>query len=108
MMLGSRLERKPALPALVLSAALVLGASLAGCSGATVADHLPAATGGLPQNAPPRPTTPGEYPAVHDMPPPRSSTLLTEEEQKKLEAELIAARKRAAAGAKPTGTARRK
>jgi hypothetical protein len=34
--------------------------------------------------------------------------LLTGEEQKKLEDELIAARKRAAAGAKPAGSARGK
>jgi hypothetical protein len=108
MTLGSRLKRRPSQRASVLSAVLVLGASLAGCSGAMVADHLPQATGGLPQNTPPRPSTSGEYPAVHDMPPPRSSTLLSEEEQKKLEDELVAARKRAGAGAKPAGTARSK
>jgi hypothetical protein len=107
-MLVSQIEGMPARRALGLSALLVLGASLAACSGATVADHLSPATGGLPQNAPPRPSTAAEYPAVHDMPPPRSSSLLTEEEQKKLEDELIAARKRAAAGAKPAGSARGK
>jgi hypothetical protein len=82
--------------------------SLAGCAGATLGDHLPTAAGGLPQDAPPRPSTPAEYPAVHDMPPPRSSTVLTEEEQRKLEAELVAARKRAAAAAKRAGTPRNK
>ena len=103
-----RRKRRPARRALVCSALLVLGASLAACSATTVADHLPPAAGGLPQNTPPRPSTPAEYPAVHDMPPPRSSPVLTEEEQKKLEDELIAARKRAAAGAKPAGNARGK
>jgi hypothetical protein len=101
-------QRMPAPRTLALLALLAAGTGMAGCSGATVADHLPPATGGLPQNAPPRPSTPGEYPAVHDMPPPRSSSVLTEEEQKKLEDELIAARKRAAAAAKAAGSARNK
>jgi hypothetical protein len=104
----SRWRGIPALRALALAAMLAVGTTLAGCSGATVADHLPPATGGLPQNAPPRPSTPSDYPAVHDMPPPRSSTVLTDEEQKKLEDELIAARKRAAAAAKAAGTVRNK
>ena len=57
---------------------------------------MPAAIGGLPEGAPPRPETPAEYPAVHDLPPPRSETVLTGEQQKQVEDELIAARNRAA------------
>jgi hypothetical protein len=101
-------RRMPAPLALVWAALLSATMSLAGCAGSTVADHLPPATGGLPQNAPPRPSAPGEYPAVHDMPPARTSTVLTEEEQRKLEQELIAARKRVGSGAKSAGSARSK
>jgi hypothetical protein len=84
----------------VLACALVIagGVILASCS--TVGDHLPAAAGGLPQGVPPRPTTTGSYPAVHDMPPPRAETVLTDEEQKKLEEDLIAARNRAKGAAR--------
>ena len=81
-------------PALLAVAALFL----AGCA-ATVGDHLPTAAGGLPEGAPARPTNPGSYPAVHDMPPPRSQSVLTDAEQQKLEEDLIAARKRAAGAA---------
>jgi hypothetical protein len=91
-----------------LAVLLAAGMSVAACSSANIADNLPAATGGLPQNAPQRPSTPGAYPAVHDMPPARSSAVLTEEEQKKLEEDLIAARKRAAAAGKPAGSTRNK
>jgi len=69
-----------------------------------IADHMPTAAGGLPENAPQRPANPGAYPAVHDQPPERSK-VLTNEEQAKLEQELIAARERAAAG-KPAETAK--
>jgi hypothetical protein len=76
---------------------------LAGC-GSIVADHLPTAAGGLPENTPQRPTAPPVYPAVHDLPPPRSDAMLTDEEQKRLESDLLAARKRAEA-ANPAGSA---
>ena len=91
-----------------LAVLLAAGMSVAGCSSANIADNLPAATGGLPQNAPQRPSMPGTYPAVHDMPPARSSVVLTEDEQKKLEEDLIAARKRTAPAGKPAGGTRNK
>src|SRR5712692_12083893 len=93
---------------LAVLAALLLAtaAIIAGCT-STISDHMPAAAGGLPEGAPPRPETPSAYPAVHDMPPPRGETVLTSEEQKKVEDELVAARNRAAtAGGKPAGGAR--
>jgi hypothetical protein len=68
-----------------------------------IADHLPTATGGLPEGPPERPSKPSAYPAVHDMPPPRRSTVLTEAEQKELEDDLVAARNRTASEAKPVG-----
>jgi hypothetical protein len=79
-----------ALPALLLAAAAVI----AGCAGATVADHVPTAIGGLPDAAPPRPSALSAYPAVHEMPSPRDDKVLTSEEQYKIEDELIAARNR--------------
>ncbi len=84
----------------LLARALVItgGVILASCS--SIGDHLPTAAGGLPAGAPPRPTTSGSYPAVHDMPPPREQTVLTDEEQKKLEDDLIAARNRAKGAAR--------
>jgi hypothetical protein len=92
-----------ALPMFVFLTGAVI---LAGCStGSVIADHLPTAAGGLPENTPQRPTAPPVYPAVHDLPPPRSDAMLTDEEQKRLEADLLAARKRAeaanAAGSAP-------
>jgi hypothetical protein len=72
----------------------VVSVILAGCTVGNLGDRLPTAAGGLPENAPPRPATPGTYPAVHDMPPPRSENVLSDEERKKLEDDLIAARKR--------------
>src|SRR5262245_10880951 len=97
-----------------LAAALLLAglALLAGC-GSIIGDTMPAAVGGLPADAPARPTTPAVYPAVNDMPPPRSEAVLTSEQQRQLEDDLIAARNRAtaatsgnAAGSKPAGSAR--
>jgi hypothetical protein len=85
---------------LVCAAALI-----SGCSASIVADHLPTAAGGLPQEAPERPATPPPYPAVHDMPPPRAGTTLTDAEQKQLESDLIAARERIGPNpAAPTAT----
>ena len=64
--------------------------------------------GGLPDGTPARPTTPAQYPAVHDMPPPRDTNVLTSQEQQKLENDLADARNRAAAAAasaaKPAGS----
>jgi hypothetical protein len=72
------------------------------------ADHLPAAVGGLPKDAPARPATQVAYPAVHNMPPARAATPLNDDQQKQLEDDLVAARNRY--GANPdtpsaTGTA---
>ena len=78
---------------------------LAGCSGSMIADRMPTAVGGLPEDAPQRPATPGAFPAVHDAPPPRTQAVLTDEEQRKLEQELAAARERVNGG-KPAETAK--
>ena len=96
---------RAALPALLLAAAV----AIVGCAGATVADHVPTAIGGLPDATPPRPGTPYAYPAVNDMPSPRDDKVLTSEEQHKIEDELIAARSRVptpnASNGKPAATA---
>jgi len=87
------------------AAMLVAGVGLlSGCSSSMVADHLPTAVGGLPENAPQRPATPVAYPAVHDMPPNRTDVMLSEAEQKRLEAELAAARNRTGGAPETTGT----
>jgi len=68
-------------------------ALVSGCSG-LIADHLPAAVGGLPDDAPARPTTDTPFPAVHNMPPARATTPLSYDQQKQLEDDLIATRNR--------------
>jgi hypothetical protein len=73
-----------------------LGLLLAGCSPAPLMERLPESMGGLPANAPARPTTAYQYPAVHDMPPPRATKPMTDEEQVKAEKDLRAARDRTA------------
>jgi hypothetical protein len=73
---------------------LVLAAALAGCAAGPLSDQMPQSLGGLPADAPARPTTPYQYPAVHDMPPPRASAPMNDEEQFKLEKELRAIRDR--------------
>jgi hypothetical protein len=84
-----------ALPRMV-AAALIASATalLSGCSGSLIADHMPAAVGGLPEDAPPRPAVDGPYPAVHNMPPARSTAPLSYDQQKQLEDDLVAARNR--------------
>jgi hypothetical protein len=78
-------------------AALITAAiTLSGCS-SIIAD-LPSPVG-LPADAPARPATAPDYPAVHDMPPKRTDVVLTEEERKKMERELAAARDRQKAAA---------
>ncbi len=74
-------------------ASLGLVAGLAGCSPGPIIDRLPGDMG-LPAGAPARPTTPYEYPAVHDMPPARATVPMTEEEQVRLEKELANVRDR--------------
>lgn len=92
----------------LITALLVLAATglAGGCaSSGKMGDYIPAAAGGLPEGAPARPTTPGEYPAVHEMPPARTSGVLTSAEQKQLEDDLAAARNRAAAAEANSGNA---
>ena len=80
---------------------------LAGCSASTIADHMPTAAGGLPEDAPKRPAIQAAYPAVHDRPPVRDSAPLTADEQRKLEDDLAAARARVGAATNPAaGSAR--
>jgi hypothetical protein len=90
-----------------LAATLIASAGLlGGCSGgSTIADHLPTALGGLPENPPQRPTTAAPYPAVHDMPPSRPTTVLSDAEQTKLETDLAAARSRTSEAAKAAAAA---
>jgi hypothetical protein len=80
----------------IVAAALVACASalLSGCSGSLIADHMPTAVGGLPEEAPARPAAETAYPAVHNMPPARSTAPLNDAQQKQLEDDLIAARNR--------------
>jgi hypothetical protein len=110
MMSKPRSQQAFARPAVLAGLLLAGAAIIAGCASSHIADHMPAAVGGLPEGAPPRPETPSAYPAVHDMPPPRASTVLTSEEQTKIEEELVAARKRAATASgspgKSAGSAR--
>jgi hypothetical protein len=57
-------------------------------------DQLPAAVGGEPAGLPQRPTSPYQYPAVHDMPPARANAPLDDNEQVRMEKELQVARDR--------------
>jgi hypothetical protein len=75
-------------------AAFFVAAALAGCSAAPMMEGLPASVGGLPADAPAQPTTPYQYPAVHDMPPPRATKPMSEEELYTTEKALNAARDR--------------
>ena len=74
-------------------AALGLATVLTGCAPGPMIDQLPGDMG-LPAGAPARPTTPYQYPAVHDMPPARSTAPMSDEDQLKLEKELTAVRER--------------
>lgn len=76
-------------------AGLALGGFVLGGCSVPFAD-LPIV--GLPSNTPPRPETPAEYPAVHDLPAARSQAVLDPEQQAKIEKDLIAARNRQASG----------
>lgn len=91
--MASRAQRElPARPRVVMAALLACAALLSGCSSAMVEDHLPTAAGGLPDNAPARPTAEIAYPAVHNMPPARATTPLSYDQQKRLEDDLVATR----------------
>ena len=90
---------------------LALPLGLAGCTAGPMIDSLPANVG-LPAEAPERPVTPYQYPAVHDMPPPRATPAMSEEEQIRVEKELSATRDRQEARAgkdkKPAATPKSK
>lgn len=87
----------------VVTAPLLLAAALTLCGCTShIADSVPAAVGGLPENVPARPATPSEFPAVHDRPPARAEAPLSEAESKRLKEDLIAARDRAARRAQKT------
>jgi hypothetical protein len=73
---------------------LAMGLMLAACSSSQSFDGLPPSLGGLPTDAPAKPKTPYQYPAVHDMPPPRSVKTLSDEELLKVEEDLTVARDR--------------
>jgi len=96
-------------PALVI----VLAAALAGCAPGPMIDQLPGDMG-LPADAPARPVTPYQYPAVHDMPPPRPLAPMTEEQQVKAAKDLATARDQqegrpaASAPATPAAAAKKK
>jgi|SRR6185369_8729663 len=79
-------------------AVLSLALFAAACSPGPMIDRLPDSMG-LPAGTPARPTTPHQYPAVHDMPPARSSQPMNEAEQAKLEKDLQKLRDRQAAQA---------
>ncbi|MFN3657700.1 MAG: hypothetical protein ACK4UO_10640 [Pseudolabrys sp.] len=89
-----------------LAAAVLLAElALTGCAPGQLVDRVPESLGGLPANAPARPTTPYQYPAVHDMPPARATQPMNEDELAKAQKELRAVRDRqealAADGAPP-------
>ncbi|MFA6266181.1 MAG: hypothetical protein WC670_10785 [Pseudolabrys sp.] len=75
--------------AMALILPLALQMPLSGCAlGGGIGEKLPEALGGLPEGAPAQPTTPYQYPAVHDMPPARPTTPLDDAGQLQLQKEL--------------------
>jgi hypothetical protein len=72
-----------------------LALALAGCGSASqVFEKLPEEVGGLPADAPARPATDYQYPAVHDMPQARPVKPMSDADLVKLEGELKAAREK--------------
>jgi hypothetical protein len=65
---------------------------LAACSSSQITDMIPTAAGGLPENAPARPATAPEYPAVNAMPQRREALPLTDDEIKRTQAEMTTLR----------------
>lgn len=87
------MARAPARSILALSGPVLgLGLLLAGCSPSATLGNLPTEVGGLPSNAPKRPGTAYQYPAVYDTPPPRDRARLTDEQQLEMEKRLQAIR----------------
>jgi hypothetical protein len=94
--------------AFVVGTLLAAAMALSGCASHLV-DSIPAVVGGLPENIPPRPETPPEFPAVHDRPAARADGLLNEAERKKLKDDLNASRERATRlGLAPEESAKKK
>ena len=86
----------------------LMAALLGGCGsvGGSIGDTMPQSMGGLPADAPARPTdTNQRYLGVHDMPAPRSTTPMSEEGQVKLEKDLQVTRDRQAAATKDDAAA---
>jgi hypothetical protein len=81
--------------AFALGALLLSALALGGCS-SSIAD-LPLV--GTPAGAPARPSEPGAYLPVHDLPPDRAEPELAPAERAKIQAELVAARDRQASAA---------
>jgi hypothetical protein len=77
----------------VFLAGFGLALGLSACSPGPMIDRLPSDMG-LPAGTPARPTTPYQYPAVHDMPPPRSDQPMSDDEQLKMQRDLQAVRDR--------------
>lgn len=82
-----------------VAAALLLAATLAGCS--SVIDTVPTSLGGLPEGVPARPAAQAAYPAVHDVPPPRQDGALSDAESKRLREDLKSTRNRVVAPVPP-------
>jgi hypothetical protein len=77
---------------------------LAACSSTQITDMVPTAAGGLPENAPARPATAPEYPAVNAMPQRREALPLTDDEVKRTQAEMTTLRQQQEQRAAEAGT----
>jgi hypothetical protein len=75
----------------------LLAALVGGCantSAANIGESLPQAWGGLSPDAPKRPASEAEYPAVHDLPADRPEKPLDADQQLRLQKDLAATRNR--------------
>jgi len=84
--------------ALAMRTPLLLSVSLGGCATSTAGSSLMDARAEAP--LPPKTSA---YLPVEDLPPPRASPVMTPDERSKPKSELLAARDRQAAAAKPQG-----
>lgn len=85
---------RPVTFAVAIAVPLAAQIGLAGCAMGGMGDQLPHALGGLPEGAPARPTTPYQYPAVHDIPTSRPAKPLDDTGQLKFQKEMEALRDR--------------
>ena len=98
-MISSSRSLRPLSPRFVAAALLACASALLpGCSGTVIADRMPAAIGGLPENAPERAVVQGTYPPVHSLPPSRANATLSDVQQKQLEDDLVTVRNRYGSG----------